>query len=168
MLCNFFGGEISNELQLVILRDLPHTYSYTYLCSKENKSGNKGLCRFWMPGSLNFIESEKVIIWSTKFYFILLMFIFYIFYIFYFILSFLFFHGKLNMIDNLRGWRHETRIHEMVGYLTGRTHQAMNKNTRVNLHIHEAKFCICSAWFVVYLSSLWTKERWSWSYIRCS
>ena len=70
-----------------------------------------------MPGSLNFIESEKVIIWSTKFYFILLMFIFNIFISFYFILSFLFFHGKLKMIDNLAGWRHETRIHEVCGIL---------------------------------------------------
>jgi hypothetical protein len=46
-----------------------------------------------------------------------------------------------------------------AGYLPDRTHQAWNKNVRVKLYIHEAKLCICSAWFLVHLSSRGTKER---------
>ena len=46
-----------------------------------------------------------------------------------------------------------------MGYLPGRTHQAMNKDARVKLYLHEAKPCICSAWFLVHLPSHWTKER---------
>ena len=46
-----------------------------------------------------------------------------------------------------------------VEYLPGRTCQAMNKNAKVKRYIHEAKFCIHSAWFFVHLSSCRTKER---------
>ena len=46
-----------------------------------------------------------------------------------------------------------------MGYLPGRTCQAMNKDARVKFYLHEAKFCICSAWFFVHLPSHWTKER---------
>ena len=46
-----------------------------------------------------------------------------------------------------------------VGYLSERARQAWNKNARVKLHIHETKLCICSAWFLVHLSSHGTKER---------
>jgi len=44
-----------------------------------------------------------------------------------------------------------------VGYLPWRICQARNKYARVKLH--EAKLCICSAWFPVHLPYLWTKER---------
>ena len=46
-----------------------------------------------------------------------------------------------------------------VGYLPGRTRQAMNKDARVELYFDVAKLCICSAWFLVHLPSHWTKER---------
>ena len=46
-----------------------------------------------------------------------------------------------------------------VGYLPGRTRQAMNKDTRVKLYLHEAKLYICSAWFLVHLPPHSTKER---------
>ena len=46
-----------------------------------------------------------------------------------------------------------------VGYLPRRTRQAMNKDARVKFYLHEAKFCICSAWFFVHLPSHWTKEH---------
>ena len=46
-----------------------------------------------------------------------------------------------------------------VEYLPGRTFQAMNKNAKVKRHIHEAKLCICSAWFLVHLSSCRTREH---------
>ena len=44
-----------------------------------------------------------------------------------------------------------------VGYLPRRIRQARNEDARVKLH--EAKLCICSAWFLVHLPYLWTKER---------
>ena len=46
-----------------------------------------------------------------------------------------------------------------VGYLPERTRQAWNKNSRVKLHKHETKLCICSAWFLMHLSPHGTKER---------
>ena len=49
-------------------------------------------------------------------------------------------------------------MHEVCGVLTWKTHQAMNKDARVKLYLHEAKLCICSAWFLVHLPSHWTKE----------
>jgi len=62
MLCNMLGERSWTSLQLVILRDLPHTYSCTcfYLKTKQRWK-QQGLCRFWTPGSLNFIQikSEK-------------------------------------------------------------------------------------------------------------
>jgi hypothetical protein len=42
-------GEISN-VWLLYLRDLPHTYSYTYLFKKE-QSGNKGSTSFEYRGA---------------------------------------------------------------------------------------------------------------------
>ena len=74
----------------------PHLFLYMSLF-KENKSGDKkGLYWFWTPGSLNFIESNNITIWSTSFYFIyifciwILMFLFTLFillYIFFFMAS---------------------------------------------------------------------------------
>jgi len=46
-----------------------------------------------------------------------------------------------------------------VGYVPERTLQEMDKCGRAKLHIHEAKLCICSVWFLVHLSSHVTKER---------
>ena len=46
-----------------------------------------------------------------------------------------------------------------MGYLPGRTRQAINKNARVKLYFHEAKLCICSASFLVHLPPHWTKEH---------
>ena len=69
------------------------------------------------------------------------------------------FYGKLNMMSNLAGWRHEQVCTRCVGYLPERTHLAWNKDARVKPHIHEAKLCICSAWFLVHLSSHGIKEH---------
>ena len=51
------------------------------------------------------------------------------------------------------------RMHEACGILTLRTHLAWNKNAKVKLYIYEAKLCICSAWFLMHLSSHGIKER---------
>ena len=62
-------------------------------------------------------------------------------------------------MGNLVGWRHEQVCTRCVGHLPERTHLAWNKDARVKPHIHEAKLCICSAWFLVHLPSHWTKQR---------
>ena len=62
MLCNMLGERSRTSLHLMILRNLPHTYFCTCFYSKEKqKWKQKGLYRFWTPGSLNFIQikSEK-------------------------------------------------------------------------------------------------------------
>ena len=69
------------------------------------------------------------------------------------------FYGKLNMMGNLAGWRHEQVCTRCVGYLPERTHLAWNKDARVKPRTHEAKLCICSAWFLVHLSSCRTREH---------
>jgi hypothetical protein len=46
-----------------------------------------------------------------------------------------------------------------VGYLPDRSSQALKNNARVKLYMHGAKLCLCSAWFLVQLSSHGTKER---------
>ena len=51
------------------------------------------------------------------------------------------------------------RCTRCVGYLPERTLQAWNKNSRVKLHVHETKLCICSAWFLVHLFPHGTMER---------
>ena len=51
------------------------------------------------------------------------------------------------------------RCTRCVGYFPEIDRQAWNKNARVKLHIHETNLCICSAWFLVQLSSYGTKER---------
>jgi len=90
MLCICLGERSRTSLQLVILRDLPHTYSCTRLHSKEkNKSGKKkGLCQFWTLGSLNFIESNHVNVWSTNLLLLFLVFISFILYYFISLFSF--------------------------------------------------------------------------------
>ena len=35
----------------------------------------------------------------------------------------------------------------------------MNNDARVKLYFHEAKLCICLAWFLVHFPSHWTKEH---------
>ena len=89
------------------------------------------------------MNQKKIIVWNTKFYFILFILFLYIFlfFILFFYYIYIFFYGKLNKMGNLAGWRYEARMHELCGILTWRTCQAMNINARVKLHIYEAKLC---------------------------
>jgi len=49
-------------------------------------------------------------------------------------------------------------MHEACGILTLRTHLTSNKNAKVKLYMYEAKLCICSACFLMHLSSHGIKE----------
>ena len=82
---HMFGGEISNEFAIGDVRDLPHTYSCTYLYSKEKqKWKQEGLCQGLITGSQNFIESKNVFIWNNKFLFYFILY-------FYFMLLYIYF-----------------------------------------------------------------------------
>ena len=71
MLCNMLGERLRKSLQLVILRDLPHTYSCTYFYLKgKQRWKQKGLYRFWTLGSLNFIQKKVRSSWSTSIFFV--------------------------------------------------------------------------------------------------
>ena len=91
MLCNMLGERSRTSLHLVILRDLPHTYSCTCLYSKEKQKWKQERT---LPG-LNTEESKlylnQIIILFGALFFVFYLFI-YVFYLFYFIL---FLHGKL-------------------------------------------------------------------------
>ena len=74
---NWWFGEISPTLILV-----------PSFIQKENKSGDKGLCRYRTPMSLNFTETKNK------------LFILFCSLLFYFVLFYCFIHGKLNMAGN--------------------------------------------------------------------
>jgi len=78
--CSWWFGEISPTLILV-----------PGFIQKENESGDKGLCRFWTPGSLNFIGSKnKLFILFCSLLFCSVLFIYF----------YCFIHGKLIMTGN--------------------------------------------------------------------
>jgi hypothetical protein len=97
------------SVHLVSLRDLPHTYSYTYFYStKQIKGGNKNSTGFeYREFKLLFTQgawSESGASVSFCYYF--------------FCFLYLFYHGRLGMMGNLAGWKHEARVHGVCGILT--------------------------------------------------
>ena len=62
-------------------------------------------------------------------------------------------------MGNLARCRHEEKMDEVCGILTWKSSPSLEQNAKVKLHIHEAKLCICSAWFLMHLSSNGIKER---------
>ena len=62
-------------------------------------------------------------------------------------------------MGNLAGWRHEEKVHEMCWILTWKSSPSLEQNAKVKLHIHEAKLCICSACFLMHLSSHGIKDH---------
>ena len=77
MLCNMLGERSRTSLHLMILRNLPHTYSCTCFYSKEKQRWKQqGLYQFWTPGSLNFIQikSEKCLKHQILFLFFIIFF----------------------------------------------------------------------------------------------
>ena len=77
MMCNMLGERSRKSLQLVILRDLPHTYSCTCFYSKgKQRWKQQGPYRFWTTGSLNFIQikSEKCLKHQILFLFFIIFF----------------------------------------------------------------------------------------------
>ena len=102
MLCNMYGGEILNEFAFGDSeRSPPHLFLYLPY-SKEKKWKQQGTLPVLTPGSLNFIKSKNITIWSTNFLFYFIYILFYInfdvFILFFlFIIYFLSWQAKQNV-----------------------------------------------------------------------
>ena len=102
--CVILGERSQVSLLLVLLRDLPHTYSCTCFYSTKQR---------WKQATtlpvVNTGESKlllKKYLKKPKF----LLFCFFSYILF---LLVCFFHGKLGVIGNLAGWKHDMRMHEL-------------------------------------------------------
>ena len=112
MLCNMLGERSQMSLELVSLKDLPHTYSCTCFYSKEKqKWKQEGLCRGRIPGSQNFIQSENVFIWSTKF-------LFYFYFIYFMLLYIYFFSWQAKWWVTTQGGNMRQGCTSLCGILT--------------------------------------------------
>ena len=159
-----WGRDLELSLHLVILRDLPHTYSCTCLYSKKIKVEKRALpvlnnreFKFYWVKEWEFFLKHLIIFFNFTY---TVYFYFYLVYFFLFLLIFFnFILGKPNKMGNLARWRHEEKVHEVCGILTWKSSPSLEQNAKVKLQIHEAKLCICSAWFLMQLSSYGTKEH---------
>ena len=133
MLCNMLGERSQTSLQLVYLKDLPHTYSCICFYSKE-KQYKHGLYRLWITGESNFYWG-KVHEMLKCLSFFLLLFSLYVYFLF------SFYYGKLGIMGNFAGWRNERGCTRYVESLPDGTYQSLNKDARVKLYIHKAKLC---------------------------
>ena len=87
--CVMLGERSQVSLLLVLLRDLPHTYSCTCFYSTKQ--------RWKQARTLPVVNTGE----SKLLFFI------------YFIVFMFFYHGKLGMMGNLAGWKHDMRMHEL-------------------------------------------------------
>ena len=81
MLCNMLGERSQTSLHLLILRDLPHTYSYTCFYSKEKQWWKQT----WTLPVLNTGESKLYSKKSEKCLKHQIIFIFYFYFFYYFL-----------------------------------------------------------------------------------
>jgi hypothetical protein len=124
-------GERSQvSLLLVLLRELPHTYSYTCFYSTKQ--------RWKQARTLPVANTGESIVLLNKYLkktnFFILMLFFILFYCFMF-----FYHGKLGVMGNLVGCKHDMRMHELWDYLS---ENSPSMNTNAIAKLGEAKFCI--------------------------
>ena len=91
------GGEISSEFSPCALRDLPHTYSCTCFYSTKQ--------RWKQARTLPVVNIGESKVLLEKYLKRLIFILFYCLCFFY--------HGKLGMMGNLAGWKHDMRVHEL-------------------------------------------------------
>ena len=103
--CVMLGERSQVNLLIVLLRDLPHTYSCTCFYSTQQ--------RWKQARTLPFVNTgeSKLLLKKPKF----LLFCFFLYSIFFLLLllCFSFFHGKLGEMGNLAGWKQDMRMHEL-------------------------------------------------------
>ena len=111
--CVMLGERSQVSLLLVLLRDLPHTYSCTCFYSTKQR---------WKQARtlpvVNTGESKLLLNKHLK-----SLFFYFFSYILFYCLCF-FYHGKLGMMGNLVGWKHDMRMHELWDYIPERTYLA--------------------------------------------
>ena len=111
--CMMLGERSQVSLPLVLLRDLPHTYSCTCFI-QQNKGGKKhGL---YLP-VVNTRESKLLLNKYLKSLILFLLFILFYYFMF-------FNHSKQGVTGNLAGWKHDMRMHELRDYIPERTYLA--------------------------------------------
>jgi len=103
VLYGMLGERSQVSLLLVILRDLPHTYSCTCFYSTKQRWKQARTLPVVNTGESKLLLKLK----KPKF----LLFCFFSYSIFLLLLCF--FHGKLGMMGNLAGWKHDMRMHEL-------------------------------------------------------
>ena len=113
--CVMLGERSQVSLLLVLLRDLPHTYSCT--CFYSTKQMSK------QTRTLPVVNTGESILLLNKYLKKPKFLLFYVYFLFYsFVLCF--FHGKLGLMGNWAGWKHDRGMHELWNYLPDRTRQA--------------------------------------------
>ena len=98
--CVMLGERSQVSLLFVLLRDLPHTYSCTCFYSTKQRWKQARTLPVVNTGESKLLLKLK----SLNFFYFLL---------FYFLLLLCFFYGKLGMMGNLAGWKHDMRMHEL-------------------------------------------------------
>ena len=150
MLCNMLGERSCMSLQMVSLKDLPHTYPCTYFYSK-GRQYKQELYRFWITGESNFY-------WGTVhemlkcLSFILLLFSLYNFFIFLFIMA-----NYACWVTLQGGDMNEDAQGMWNLYLMELTNRWTKMQELSSIFI-KPNLTFCSAWFLVHLSPSWTKE----------
>ena len=81
MLWNMLGERSCMSLQMVSLKDLPHTYSCTYFYSKGRRC-KQGLCWFWITWESNFYWGKMHEILKRLSFFLLLFSLYNFYFIF--------------------------------------------------------------------------------------
>ena len=107
MLCVMLGERSQVSFLLVLLRDLPHTYSCNCFYSTKQRWKQARTLPVVNTGESKLLLNEYLK--KPKF----LLFCSFLVIFYFFILLLLFFHGKLGMMGNLAGWKHDMRMHEL-------------------------------------------------------
>ena len=102
--CVMLGERSQVSLPLVLLRDLPHTYSCTCFYSTKQRWKQARTLPIVNTGESKLLLNEYV---KSLIFFILLL-LFILFYYFMF-----FYHGKLGVMGSLAGGKHDMRLHEL-------------------------------------------------------
>ena len=97
---------------LVLLRDLPHTYSCTCFYSTKQRCKQART----LP-VVNIGESKLLLNKQLKSLFLLFLFIFYF-------IVYVFLSWQTGVMGNLAGWKHNMRMHELRDYIPERTYLA--------------------------------------------
>ena len=104
------GGEISSEFAPCALRDLPHTYSCTCFYSTQQRWKQARTLPVVNTGESKLLLNKYLK--KPKFLLFYVYFLVIFYFLFYCLYGFVF-NGKLGVMGNLAGWKHDTRMHKL-------------------------------------------------------